>query len=71
MVSENGLSSVDTKDMAGDSPLHWAVMLGNVKTVEFLLAKEGVNIDSQNYHKNTPLMLACTNGNIQIIELLL
>ena len=36
-LAAEGMSRIDTKDMIGDSPLHWAVMLGNQKTVEFLL----------------------------------
>ena len=44
LLLENNLSSIDVKDYDGDSPLHWAVMLGNMKTVEFLLERD-INIE--------------------------
>lgn len=71
LLAEDGLSSLDVKDMAGDTPLHWAVMLGNLKTVEFLLSKSEDLLEAYNYNKNTPLMIACTNNHLSIIELLL
>jgi len=64
-----GLSSLDVKDMAGDTPLHWAVMLGNAKSVAFLLEHRAA-VDLQNYNKNTPLMVACTNGHAKLVQML-
>ena len=58
------------KLQAGDSPLHWAVMLGNIKSVQFLISK-GAYIEEQNYNKNTPLMIAATGVNLPIMEVLL
>jgi ankyrin repeat protein len=51
-------------------------MLGNKKTVEFLLQPQSlggqrVEVDIQNYQKTTPLMIACTNSHIEIIQILL
>lgn len=49
--------------------MHWAVLLGNTKTAEFLI-KKGINIEEQNIKNNTPLMLACINSNLPMVEML-
>ncbi|TNV74271.1 hypothetical protein FGO68_gene7239 [Halteria grandinella] len=71
LLSADGMSRIDTKDMIGDTPLHWAVMLGNQRTVDFLLDFNELNIDCQNIHAYTPLMVACTNSHTPLIKTLI
>ena len=61
------MSTIDYKDNVSDTPLHWAVILGNEKAVDFLL-DHGADPTVTNDYKNTPLMVACLNSNIKIIE---
>ena len=61
------MSTIDYKDNVADTPLHWAVILGNEQAVNFLL-DHGSDPTVTNDYKNTPLMVACLNSNLKIIE---
>ena len=50
--------------------LHWAVYHDDLPTAT-LLVKAGANAKAANRYGVTPLSLACTNGNTEIVELLL
>jgi len=51
---EKDASQVNTKDEAGNIPLHHAAMIGSIEIAEFLLLK-GSDINVQNTRLNTPL----------------
>ena len=54
----------------GNTPLHYAVEIGNLEIVEYLL-DSGAEVDIKNNHLNTPLHLAASRGLIQISKLLI
>jgi len=54
----------------GATPLHWAAHLGDLTSVERLLAA-GARPAQANAYGVTPLSLAATNGNARVIEALL
>ena len=70
MLLQEEMSSIDYKHYDDDSPLHWAVVLDQPDTVRFLM-DHGADRLSQNNPKNSPLMVACLNGNLPIMKLLL
>ncbi|KAI0411243.1 hypothetical protein F5X98DRAFT_384194 [Xylaria grammica] len=67
-------SSVDTTTVEhyGDQcPLHVACFRGKTKAVETLLATPGINLNSINASKETPLGVACRAAQLPIANLLL
>ncbi len=60
----------DKKDRKGKSLLHCAVDGGNVEVIKFLLAS-GADPNIKDSSSWTPLHLACFNGRLDLIELLL
>jgi len=44
---------------------------GNIKTVEELLAKKGIDVNARNRYGNTPLQMAAGRGHVKIVEMLL
>ena len=57
-------------DSEGNVPLHSAVHAGDIKAVEICL-EYGSNISSQQHDLSTPLHLACSQGAIEIVKLML
>lgn len=53
------------------SALHLAIAGGQGKTVEWLLARKGINVNSANAKKETPLLLAVAGGKTEIVRNLL
>lgn len=51
--------------------LYEAVRRDNIKIVKLLLTKEKIDINIQNYLKNTSLHLAAKKENIEIVRILL
>ena len=54
----------------GWSPIHYAVIHGNLEVVRFLLSK-GAEVDALTPSETTPLMLAIRYGHIHVVKLLL
>jgi len=61
---------VDATQADGSTPLHAAVLNGDLKRVDTLLAA-GADARAANRYNVSPLYLACLNGNAAIIERLL
>jgi len=56
--------NIDLQDVYGNTPLHQACMVGNVKMAELLL-NYGANIDMPNKTKGTPLHAAVAKSHIE------
>jgi len=69
MLIHNG-ARLMAKDVNGFTPLHWAAFMGMANTVELILSRDVVDIDSQSKYKWTPLMQACTKGSLPVCQLL-
>src|SRR5262245_3656597 len=61
---------VNASQADGMTALHWAVYHDDLPTARHLV-KAGANAKAGNCYDVTPLSLACTNGNTEIVELLL
>ena len=61
---------VDTPGPDGTTALHWAVYRDDAEMVAQLLAA-GADVNRTNRYDETPLSLACVNGNVGIVEDLL
>lgn len=61
---------VNTRDVFGQAPLHFAGFLGYGKVVEFLLSK-GADINAKDHNGWTPLHLAVKYGHWGVAEYLL
>ena len=70
LLLQNKMSDINISDDDGDSPLHWAVLLGNESMTQFLL-NNGVDIGAKNRHGNNAIMIACINQRLEILRLLL
>lgn len=55
----------------GASPLTWALYLKRPNTIAELLIEHGADVNYFSSNRITPLMIACTNGNENLIHLLL
>lgn len=67
---EHGASPDGVEPLSKASVLHWACERGCTEIVELLL-KYNADVNLQTSHGNTPLMAACKNGHLDIVELLL
>ena len=54
----------------GDSPLHVAVRQGRLEDVRNILVQQQVDVNVLNYKHETPLHLACSQGDSAIVQLL-
>ena len=61
---------VDAPEADGTTALHWAVHRDDLETVE-LLIRAGADVSVTNDYDVTPLSLACSNGNADVVEKLL
>ncbi|OQA79989.1 MAG: Serine/threonine-protein kinase PknB [bacterium ADurb.Bin243] len=64
------LAGVNITDKKSNTPLHQAVKFNN-KTMAELLINNGANFNSVNNNCETPLHIACFNGNIDLVSLLI
>lgn len=68
-ASTMGGLPLNTKDNAGDTPLHYAAMTNSLKAAEALL-KHGAKVNAANRKGETPLHYAATTSR-EMIELLI
>ena len=61
-------ADINSKDKGGRSPLIYAMK--NIKMIDFLL-KKGADIEIKDKKQFTPLIYACSNGFVEIADLLL
>lgn len=54
----------------GRTPLHWAV-LQNSKVARVLLSKKDIDVNAQDYAGNTPLHIACSWNNSEVVRMLM
>lgn len=55
---------------SGSTPLHYAMIGGNKRTVQFLIL-HGSKLNSQNLYSETPLHWACKVEKLELVKLLL
>lgn len=65
-----GTTDKDVKDRDGRTPLHWAVLSGNIPWVEALL-RVGSDKNSKDKNGRTPLHLAIWKGQSSVVQILL
>jgi ankyrin repeat protein len=63
-------AEVNAAEPDGTTPLHWAVQLDDVATVD-LLIRAGARVGTTNRYGATPLWVACTNGSAPMVDRLL
>ncbi|CAD8095467.1 unnamed protein product [Paramecium sonneborni] len=62
-------ASISSKDLNGNTALHFAARNGNTHLVQALLYKE-IQIDEQNEDKMTPLLLSAYYGKLETLQIL-
>ncbi|XP_030376888.1 DNA-binding protein RFXANK [Scaptodrosophila lebanonensis] len=62
--------SIDFKDSAGFTPLHWAASYGQLVAAQLLVAA-GANVNSEAPDFVTPLLLAAAGGHNEIVRFLI
>ena len=63
-------TDVNVAQPDGMTALHWAVYHDEVQLAKLLIAA-GADVKAKNRYEVTPLSLACTNGNGELVSLLL
>lgn len=66
---DHHLVDVNSTDMFGRTPLHYAASSGFVPIAQLLL-KAGANLNQKSAAKETPLMRACLFGELEMISFL-
>jgi len=69
ILAQRGVNVNTQTETSGDSPLHFAVEIGNFKMVEWLL-KNGANPELKNKNKQVPLDCAKRNHDKAMVKLL-
>lgn len=67
---ETGKGDVDTRDLNGMMPIHFAAGQGNLETFRYLV-DAGSDVDAIDNHGRTPLFLASGNGEKEVVKYLL
>ena len=55
----------------GEAPIHIAIANGHLSIVRYLIEKQGVDIELIGIYNKTPLLYACENNQLQIVEYLI
>src|SRR5262245_21335173 len=65
-----GAVDVNAAEADGTTALHWALRRDDAALTERLI-RAGANVNASNRYGVSPLSLACINGNVEVVELLL
>jgi ankyrin repeat protein len=64
-------ANIEARDKRGNTPLHYAVEMGQTELVKLLLVKNRADIAARNYNELTALHLATWKGHQAVVLLLL
>jgi ankyrin repeat protein len=67
LLYDNG-ANVNEMDNEGNSCIHHIVDIGDVKWLRYVMKNFNINCYLKNNKGNTPFMLACLNGCLEIVE---
>ena len=59
------------ESLLGNSALHWASAFGRLEVVEWLLAREGIQVSKRNHGGGTPLHSAASHNRAEVVAALL
>lgn len=65
------ISEIDSKTEFHSTPLHFAVLTGNVATAAFLIDSKQELVNRENRYGETPLHWACKEANVEVVTLLI
>ncbi len=63
-------AQIDAQDPDGDTALHFAALIGNIKPMKVLI-DAGADVNTSNHHGWTPLMNSASMGNYECVRILL
>jgi ankyrin repeat protein len=66
----NNNADVNSKDIDGFTPLHYACKQSNIELTQ-LLINNNADVNSKDIHGSTPLQYACKQNNIELTQLLI
>ena len=68
-IAEYGLenNSINAKDTDGTTPLHKAVMEGNLTAIQYLCSRKGIEINARDNEGCTPLYEAAGTGKLEVV----
>ena len=69
LLSETEIS-IESKNVDGETALHYAALRGSMEAVEALL-EFGANVNCESYARDTPLKRACRQQRVDLVHKLL
>ena len=63
-------ANVNTEDVNGNTPLHYAVEIKSIEIVKAII-KAGADLEAENNTRSTPLMIAIAGDDLKMIQLLM
>lgn len=65
-------AEINIKNQCQETPLHNTIRYGNyIKAAQLLMSSQVIDINAENYHKDTPLHIAAQRNRIEISQLLI
>jgi ankyrin repeat protein len=69
IILKGGTRVVQVVDYVNCTPIHWACLYGQTKTIDILL-DHGADINATTYYKRTPISFACERGFMDTVQFL-